>query len=74
MDFTGIRWSLPSKGMVQTDLCNLFNVRVDGGGALLKSLRRSYLILMYIVSLTESLQIFPTFFHTILTDNTPVFK
>jgi hypothetical protein len=49
MDCIGIRWALPPKGMVQTYLCNPFGVRVDGGGALLKSLRRSNLIfLMYI--------------------------
>jgi hypothetical protein len=51
MDCMGIRWSLPSKGMAQTHLCNPFDAEVDGGGALLKSLRKSCLILLIYVVL-----------------------
>jgi hypothetical protein len=64
MDCMGIRWSLPSKRMAQTHLYNPFGVEVDGGGALLKSLRNSCLILLiYIVTYIFGLISFYIFIH-----------
>jgi hypothetical protein len=52
MDCTGIRWSLLSKWLAQTHLCNPFYAGVDGGGALLKSSRNSCLI--FLIDLVDS--------------------